>query len=67
LSKLATDPTLDLHDRLRAAETAIKSHFGRVPSEFTRLRDTASEGKHPPAESDFWTSVDDITSQLSKS
>jgi hypothetical protein len=67
LDRLATDPTLELHDRLRSAEAAKKSHFGSIPSEFTRLRGIAGEGRQRPAESDFWTSVDDIACQLAAS
>jgi hypothetical protein len=66
LRKLATDSAVDLHHRLRGAETAIESYFGRAPSEFTRLRDIASDGKQRPNENDFWRSVEDIASQLSE-
>ena len=72
LRKLATDPHLEGYKRLLGAERAIKDyiHFYQGTdrqSALERLRDAArTKVAKRPGESDFWTSVEEIASQLSK-
>jgi hypothetical protein len=72
LRKLATDPQFEEYKRLLVAERAIKDyvHFYQGTdrkSVLERLREAArSKAAKRPSESDFWISVEDIASQLSK-
>jgi hypothetical protein len=73
LRRMAADTTLDLHDRLQGAEKAIKNYLEPLrgaarQSTLKRLRDVArtEAAMQRPGESDFWKSVEDIASQLSK-
>ncbi len=72
LRKLATDPKLDEYKRLLGAERAIKDyiHFYQGTdrqSALERLREVArTKAAKRPGESNFWTSVEDFVSQLSK-
>jgi hypothetical protein len=72
LRKLATDPHCDEYKRLLGAERAIKDHVHFYhgtdrQSALERLSDAArTKAAKRPSESDFWISVEDIASQLSK-
>ncbi len=72
LRKLASDLSLDEYERLLGAEQAIKSYIHPYQgtdrqSAVERLRKAVrTEAAKRLGESDFWTSVEDIASQLSK-
>ena len=72
LRKLATDLKLDEYKRLLGAERAIKDyiHFYQGTdrqSALERLREAVrSKAAKRPSECDFWTSVEDVASRLSK-
>ena len=73
LRSLATAPGFDEHDRLRGAELAIKRYIepyqdAERQSELERIGEAAlDEAKKRPSQVEFWTSVEDIASQLSLS
>ena len=73
LRSLAMAPGFDEHDRLRGAELAIKRYIepyegAERQSELEQIGEAAlDEAKKRPSQVEFWTSVEDIASQLSLS